>query len=576
MKHPKEKSRRHLFSVFVVCLLVTTVGWQFIGYAEANFMPIPIPQPAFVIKSDGSIDPPSAPIHRDGNVYTFTGNIVGYTVAVERDNIMLDGNGYVLQGNGSSTGLFLKNRNGVTVRNMNISGFTYGIRLFAEDLFGMNSTGNDLSNNLLASNDYGIYISYSSDNLLRNNRMKNNTYNFWIKGGYISEREAGYVNDIDASNTVGDKPIIYWANVQNKVAPSDAGFVAFVNCTNVTAQGLSLSDNGQGVLVVSTVNVTVTQNAISECTSGVYLFNSTNVAVAENNLANNDEGIRGESSSNSQMSSNNVTSNKSGIYFTGISANNTIARNNITSNTVDGLNLWGSTNTSLTENTIAFNNETGINLFDSRKNNITENTITNNTGIGIKLWYNADENVFSKNNITSNNIGILIEDSFDNTIVGNRIKDNTDWGMRFQGNQNNNFVLQNSFINNRPASDGLQVSVTGVGFLDPKPGGGNVWDNGVAGNYWSDYQTRYHNATELGSSGIGNTPFFINQDNIDRYPLMRHLETSVAISSPEPMTSSLSPSPSIPEFPIMVVPALLAVASFFLLILKLNRKMGCR
>ena len=520
MKKLRKKFGLHLFSTVLICFLIVTIGGQFVGLAEANFFPISVPQPAFVIKSDGSVDPPTAPIHRDGNSYTFTDNVVGYTVAVERDNIVLDGNGFTLQGNGNSTGLFLKNRNWVTVKNMEISGFQYGIRLFAEDFMSMNSTSNTLLDNLLTGNEYGIYISYSSNNVLRNNRMNKNTINFWIRGGYISDTETGYINDIDASNLVDGKPIIYWVNKQDKIVPSDAGYVAFVKCTNMTAQNLILSNNAQGILVVTTASAYLTKNYITNSDSGIYLFNSTSMVITENSLANNSEGIKGYVSSNNHIASNNITSNEIGIYFTGLSVNNTISTNSITANTVDGLNLWGSANTSICENTIAFNNETGINFFDSQNNKITANSIANNIGSGIKFWYDASENIISENNITNNNIGILINDSFDNTIIRNTIKDNNEWGMRFESTQNNNIIYENSFINNRPAGDGLQVSVTGVWLMDPKPGGGNVWDNGTTGNYWSDYMTRYPNATEIGSSGTGNTPFVINENNLDRHPMM--------------------------------------------------------
>jgi hypothetical protein len=48
----------------------------------------------------------------------------------------------------------------------------------------------------------------------------------------------------------------------------------------------------------------------------------------------------------------------------------------------------------------------------------------------------------------------------------------------------------------------------------------NFWDNGSVGNYWSDYLLKYPNASEVGNTGIGNTPHIIDQDNIDHYPLM--------------------------------------------------------
>jgi hypothetical protein len=66
----------------------------------------------------------------------------------------------------------------------------------------------------------------------------------------------------------------------------------------------------------------------------------------------------------------------------------------------------------------------------------------------------------------------------------------------------------------------------------------SFWDNGSIGNYWYDYLTRFPNASEIGTSGIGNTPYKINQVDkawingklvdvtwilgnvIDHYPLM--------------------------------------------------------
>lgn len=46
------------------------------------------------------------------------------------------------------------------------------------------------------------------------------------------------------------------------------------------------------------------------------------------------------------------------------------------------------------------------------------------------------------------------------------------------------------------------------------------WDNGSVGNYWSDYNVKYPNAIEVDNTGISNTPYVIDQNNIDRHPLM--------------------------------------------------------
>jgi hypothetical protein len=46
----------------------------------------------------------------------------------------------------------------------------------------------------------------------------------------------------------------------------------------------------------------------------------------------------------------------------------------------------------------------------------------------------------------------------------------------------------------------------------------NSWDNGVEGNYWSDY----HGA-DANRDGIGDTPYLIDETNKDNYPLMAML-----------------------------------------------------
>jgi parallel beta-helix repeat protein len=53
----------------------------------------------------------------------------------------------------------------------------------------------------------------------------------------------------------------------------------------------------------------------------------------------------------------------------------------------------------------------------------------------------------------------------------------------------------------------------------------NIWDDGYpsGGNYWSDYKTRYPNAKEIDASGIWDTQYVIDANNIDHYPLMNRV-----------------------------------------------------
>ena len=74
------------------------------------------------------------------------------------------------------------------------------------------------------------------------------------------------------------------------------------------------------------------------------------------------------------------------------------------------------------------------------------------------------------------------------------------------------------------------------------------WDNGTMGNYWSDYTTKYPSAIQVGSSGIGNTPYEIDAENMDKYPLMQpYIASSITLPMPAaaPTTSpTVSPTPS--------------------------------
>jgi hypothetical protein len=48
----------------------------------------------------------------------------------------------------------------------------------------------------------------------------------------------------------------------------------------------------------------------------------------------------------------------------------------------------------------------------------------------------------------------------------------------------------------------------------------NTWNNGSMGNYWSDFLTKYPDAAQVDSSGVWNTPYVIDTNNTDYYPLI--------------------------------------------------------
>jgi hypothetical protein len=78
---------------------------------------------------DGTIMPSTAPIRQSGDTYQLTGNIIYQPIIVEKNNIVLDGRGYTLQGTGIANGLAAINLSctGVTVMNFQINDYEVGI-----------------------------------------------------------------------------------------------------------------------------------------------------------------------------------------------------------------------------------------------------------------------------------------------------------------------------------------------------------------------------------------------------------------------------------------------------------------
>ena len=115
-------------TVSKIMLLLLLSGLMVFAF-EFNVKPAKAWTGTVYIRADGRIDPPDAPIKRDGNFYTLTGNITSSAdgIVVERDNIMIDGAGYTLRGSGDLVGFNLTSVSNVIIRNTNIKEFEYGI-----------------------------------------------------------------------------------------------------------------------------------------------------------------------------------------------------------------------------------------------------------------------------------------------------------------------------------------------------------------------------------------------------------------------------------------------------------------
>jgi len=195
----------------------------------------------------------------------------------------------------NAPGVMLINCSDSVIENVNVSNCECGIYL-------LQSSTNTLSRNILSDNYNGIRLWFSPSNTLNNNLVKSSTYygmdftdsqsNCLINNTVSDSRYnlfgAGLgVSQVDSSNTVNGKPVYYWVNKQNDQVPNDAGYVGLVDCTNVTVKALTLSSNGEGVLLHNSTGCRIEKVNLLNNRFGVSLINSSNNEIYLNNFVDN-------------------------------------------------------------------------------------------------------------------------------------------------------------------------------------------------------------------------------------------------------------------------------------------------
>ena len=401
-------------------------------------------------------------------------------IGEDKYNTVIDGNG---------TGNVIN----ITANDVRIAEFTIqnsGLGYPDSGIFVHDSHGNNISQNIISGNVFGIYLNSSGDNIIDGNKVSLNS-------------DSGIVLDASSHNTLvnndlsnnDDEGIKLWdsnnnAIIENNVQGNWKGIKFHMSLHN-TLKGNDVSNNDYGIeLTGSSTNNTLIGNTISNNDYGIY-FESSNNTISENDIPNNWIGIKLYNSSNyNSISGNNITA-KSDLPILGYgiklydSSNNSISGNNIKDNIVSGIGVHGSSNNSIYGNNIN-NNQDGIVFTSSSYNIISRNTITNN-GFGIELS-DSHNNSVSGNNLANNNNGIQLDSSSNNPIYHNNFEDNTE--QAYSSNST------------------------------------NVWDDGYpsGGNYWSDhnppdiYSGPYQNETD--SDKIGDMPHIIDGNNTDKYPLI--------------------------------------------------------
>jgi parallel beta-helix repeat protein len=315
------------------------------------------------INSDGSVSPSSAPISSVDNVtYTFTGNVSypAYSgIVVERNNTVIDGNGYTVQGNysglptmpfsgfyGGLVGFYLAGTTNVTVENVTIEDLYYGIDL-------ENSNNNVIEWTHATANLWsGIFLNSSSNNVVRLNNATANQAAIYLLGS--------------SNNNVSKNTVTTYTHIGIFLGSS----------SNNTISGNNAIGNGGGIcLGGSSNNNAISDNIAEGDGDGISLTDSSNCAINGNIAAGDSYGIN-LGGSNNIVIGNNVTDDYFGMELD-YSSNDTISGNNVEANSHDGIYLYECSNDILDGNNVTANG-VGIGVTSSSNETIYHNSFINN------------------------------------------------------------------------------------------------------------------------------------------------------------------------------------------------------
>jgi parallel beta-helix repeat protein len=315
------------------------------------------------IQQDGSVEPISAPIQRNGDIYTLTDDVASFSdgIVIEIDGITLDGAGHTVQGivnssapsTNETTGINLTGQSNVTIENTNVMGFTDGIMLSASNNLENVSNFNTIVGNNLTSDGNGIILAPSNGSEILSNDISDN-------GVGISVSDFSMNNSI-GTNTLTGNPLGIFLN------DSENNYV-YANSVSSMYDSIWLDGSSNNSLTLNTVSTAYYGN-------GIILLDSSNYnAIVGNDVTNCDEGLSLRSSSNfGILVGNTIEGNFRGLENIG-SSNDTIARNDISNSGWFNFRLSGCSGDLVYENSIT-GNAISIWLASSSNNSFYHNFI---------------------------------------------------------------------------------------------------------------------------------------------------------------------------------------------------------
>lgn len=331
---------------------------------------------------------------------------------------------------------------------------------------------NHIYNNVFSNNDMGLYLSAPLNTVSGNS--------FYGCGLTISDSPNTVVK-----NTVNGKPLVYVAGQFNTAIREEAGQIIVADCRDITIQNQHLSNTTVGVQLFNCHGCSISDSVFSQNGDGVFLYLSAKNRIEDCMFSGNEYAIYVGGSDKSKIVNNSFSNNTHGIWIGG--EQNVICDNRFSNH---NSSIRGGTDRSTIQN----------------------NVIQNNTKYGIFLG-SSSYNRIDGNMVKNSQYGMYLTGKYSgsnrNDIIGNELEKN-EYGVYLKWGEHN-FIHNNNFVdNNIQAFD--RCSDTWICH--------NWWDNGMDGNYWSDFDEPSEGAYDNDSDGIIDKAYHISGGKMtDRYPL---------------------------------------------------------
>jgi len=134
----------------------------------------------------------------------------GDGLIIDADNIVIDGSGHTIQGDGTGNGIYIFENSGVEVKDITVRNYEFGIGLVDDN------SGNLIYDNVIEGNDAGILVAvFGVSNKIHDNTLRNNgraiAFTAFSNGNEIYDNKFIYNSDVGV-RLLQSKWNVFWGN----------------------------------------------------------------------------------------------------------------------------------------------------------------------------------------------------------------------------------------------------------------------------------------------------------------------------------------------------------------------------